>query len=368
MLTKGALSFALLAVVGADTLCHAQGRKWAVVVGIGTYAHPKWNLPCPTGEANAVRKRLLGCGELVESPFGKPGTDNPGDSTRGELKCLIDHLATKANIQSVLTEWLPSHVRPEDAVLIVFGGHGARGPDLPPKDEHDGFDEYIVPYDAEPLGRTIDFSTAIRDDDFGAWVNNLKCRLVTVVFDSCYGGGAARTRSVGPLLKDIGDSDDFSEDLERGVRGKAVFVLSGCQAYERAWDGLFTPLFLEVFAEDRPDLSDRQHLEALKRVVSARSEGSQTIIVIDHAKTDEPRPLSEFFCCVPQRGRPEIAITLVPPYDETGGPGRDYDIEGRVSGVEDPTDLRVVVYAFTETYWYVQPDVANPFTAIGPDG
>lgn len=60
---------------------------------------------------------------------------------------------------------------------------------------------------------------------------------------------------------------------------------------------------------------------------------------------------------------PKIAITVLPPYDEKGGPNRMKDIEGTASVPGDCQDCRVVLFARTDT-WYVQPYIRSPYTKI----
>jgi hypothetical protein len=65
-------------------------------------------------------------------------------------------------------------------------------------------------------------------------------------------------------------------------------------------------------------------------------------------------------------GKPAIRVTVVPPYDRTGGPQSATAIAGEALGV-DPRYYRVVVYAET-TAWYVQPFDYAPFTNIESNG
>ena len=63
---------------------------------------------------------------------------------------------------------------------------------------------------------------------------------------------------------------------------------------------------------------------------------------------------------------PAVRITQVPRVG-SGGPEETTPISGEVSGW-GVSGARVVLYAFTEDGWYVQPYTENPITEIGPDG
>ena len=61
-----------------------------------------------------------------------------------------------------------------------------------------------------------------------------------------------------------------------------------------------------------------------------------------------------------------VDITEVPP----AGKGEDpmATISGSVEGIAEPQQYRVVVYAFSDSVWYVQPQADQPFTMIQPSG
>ena len=59
---------------------------------------------------------------------------------------------------------------------------------------------------------------------------------------------------------------------------------------------------------------------------------------------------------------PKVTIVGIPPAGE-GGPGRTEPISGTAVG-PDIRDLRVVIYAYAGTQWWVQPTAASPMTPI----
>jgi hypothetical protein len=62
---------------------------------------------------------------------------------------------------------------------------------------------------------------------------------------------------------------------------------------------------------------------------------------------------------------PTIKIVQVPAAG--GSPDSTASISGRVHGLRNPHEFRVVVYARTD-HWYVQPSEDSPLTPIQPDG
>lgn len=63
---------------------------------------------------------------------------------------------------------------------------------------------------------------------------------------------------------------------------------------------------------------------------------------------------------------PVVRVTEVPPAGE--GPTSRGAIGGTVEGLQDPQQYKIVVYAFTDNKWYVQPVADQPLTDITPDG
>jgi hypothetical protein len=64
-----------------------------------------------------------------------------------------------------------------------------------------------------------------------------------------------------------------------------------------------------------------------------------------------------------QAPTPQVKITGVPPAKD-GNPRDMYRISGEVTGVQQPKDYAVVIYAFAGGQWWVQPYDYQPKTAI----
>ena len=167
-------------------------------------------------------------------------------------KVFVGKEASRKNLQSAVTEWLPSISRPGDTVVIYFSGHGAQIAD-DNGDEADDLDEMLIPCDAvdvdclfaraklleekKPVDaeanrrfdaawnalqragiRTINQrnyrqangvlmrATAVSDDLFARWLQALSGRRVIVLLDSCFSGGFA--------TREKGLSEEESESTE----------------------------------------------------------------------------------------------------------------------------------------------------------
>lgn len=245
------------------------GRRVAVFFGISKYIYsPQFEEVYGEGASMDLSVGHLDALTLAEKfrDFGK----------LDEMKVFIDGDASRANMEAVLTEWLPSVTQPGDTVFFFYSGHGGTLPD-DNGDEKDGLDEtlctadYMTPdviasmlqraesgalslsdedktrlarlvkvyQDAEAAGQDpvamLQRAAQVTDDAFGRWLQRLDGRKVVVVLDSCHSGGLAQDKSLGRR----GPSFDFLDgEIVRlkdiGYQGHAM--LSAAAADELAWE------------------------------------------------------------------------------------------------------------------------------------
>ena len=147
-----------------------------------------------------------------------------------EVEVCTNEQVTKANMERLITQWLPSITKPGDTVVIFYSAHGGQIED-DNGDEKDNQDEVLIPYDTVDLftmmqliderkrgelpteleGRVqelVDVAiaagedasaqhnalvryTGVSDDLFGRWLQRLSGRQVIVILDACHSGGFA---------------------------------------------------------------------------------------------------------------------------------------------------------------------------------
>src|SRR5688572_21861625 len=103
-------------------------ERWAVVVGISSYADKSLNLNFAARDA----ERLV---EVLKSPTGGAFEEN-------QICQLIDEDATTAALTRALRSFLKKP-GPDDLVLLYFACHGTPDPDRPKQ-------VYLVTHDADP--------------------------------------------------------------------------------------------------------------------------------------------------------------------------------------------------------------------------
>ena len=206
---------AVLALAGSLLLCgctdlftgdnDAGKQNWAVIVGISNYQSTALNLKWADEDAldfyDALRR-------------GKGWETD-------KITLLTNSSATKDAIKSAIAG-LAKRVSADDQVVFYFSGRGSYGPDLPPFDEADGLDEYLVPYDALLASPARDVS----DDEIETLLSALPTNNVLIILDTGFAGGrsavgvpsarekcivrAASGRAVSP-----GSVDGMGHDLAR---------------------------------------------------------------------------------------------------------------------------------------------------------
>lgn len=158
-----------------------SGKKWALLVGISEYPQStRWN---EIHGANDV--------ELLQAPLKNQGFS---------VTALTNSQATHDNIIKNLKA-LEGKVQPGDIVYLHFSTHGQPFEDGlkgEAKDEgNDGWDESIVPYDANK--RYSDSYTGenhLTDDELKVYTDKLRKKLGTsyvyVVLDACHAGSSSQ--------------------------------------------------------------------------------------------------------------------------------------------------------------------------------
>lgn len=189
-----------------------QPRRFAVLIGISSYASPKIrDLSVCHEDAKAMKS------VLVE----KCGVDN------SDCWLLLNKQATMERVRELFCDVLPDRTRAGDVIFIYWSGHGGRCADEG-GDEADGFDEYLPVYDSE----RFDMSTMLMDDTFGRWIQGLDGRKIVVVLDTCHSGGQAnRAKGLQPPNAMEGTpfdfvGNEFSRVKDIGQDGTAIVASS----------------------------------------------------------------------------------------------------------------------------------------------
>jgi len=234
----------------------------ALVVGVSDYTDVN-DLTYARSDAEAFARWLIDAGVSADSITLL--LDEAGELE--DLGLQYD-TATLSRFRAGLG-WLRKQAKPDDLVFVYFAGHGYQGED-DDGDEADGVDEFLVLHDTM---RSAVEETALRDDEFGAFLDRVGSDHVMVVFDSCHSGGQSRSLSSGS--RPLGDTFDLFNDFS--LDGKLILAAARedqeALEHEGLGHGLFTHFLLQGLEGDADLDSDyRITAEELHAYVSTEVE------------------------------------------------------------------------------------------------
>lgn len=218
-----------------------SATKRALLVGISEYpeyktADASWQ---PIHGANDV--------ELISETLKGQGF---------KITNVLNSNATASNIRKAMKN-LQTETRAGDIVYLHFSGHGQPFEDLD-GDEDDGWDESIIPYDAQKVYVKGQYEGAnhITDDELHSYFQKLMSKvgpsgLVCVVIDACHAGGTSRgeedeedtflrgtKKGFSPNAKDyhprINTKGSF-QIAKKADQGDAI-VLEACRSYQSNYE------------------------------------------------------------------------------------------------------------------------------------
>lgn len=164
--------------------CSVEAKKRALLIGISDY--PKVEI------ANASWNKIHGANDVFL-------LSHTLQEQRFDVQMLVNSQATAFNIRKALKS-LVGQVTKGDLVYVHFSCHGQPFEDLS-GDEDDGWDESVVPYDAQRIfNKNYQGERHILDDELERYINTIRTNVgysgfVYVVLDACHMGGASRSES-----------------------------------------------------------------------------------------------------------------------------------------------------------------------------
>lgn len=255
---------------GAGAASHKAGpRKLALLIGIGHYyqlAAGHGQRPWPILH---VKEEMEEYRQVLIRDYGFGAHD---------VHILLEEQATAANIRAAVKQHLLDQAGPGDIVLFHYSGHGQQIPDQEDpvhRDEPDGLDESLVPYDALNQSVAEGVAKNIRDDEVDEWLETLAGRMsesgklsghVTVTLDTCFSGAATRglftargrpwdvnTDGPLPLLQQSLSNEGPVRLLgTRRVSRPNVVVMAASRSDQSAWEkdgrGVFTRHWVRLLA------------------------------------------------------------------------------------------------------------------------
>ncbi|MGH7799746.1 MAG: caspase family protein [Thermodesulfobacteriota bacterium] len=226
--------------------------KYALVVGINRY---KNNIQ-PLKHAS---KDALDFYSFLVNPRG-------GNFRKENVILIRDENATRDAVSEKL-DWIRSHAKENDLVLLYFSSHGT------PPDKFGGV--HIVTYDSEVKPRQRIWETSITGDILREFIQGVMAKRLIVIINACYSNGAysqiagflpsgskslgeegygiSKEYMAGRLLGAKGIvPDEPTSPQDSGLQnGWGIVLISASDAGEESWEsdilqsGIFTYYFLQ---------------------------------------------------------------------------------------------------------------------------
>jgi uncharacterized caspase-like protein len=253
------------------------GQLYILTIGVDEYANPVHNLKYAVADSAQIAKSLGEEQETIEYL--------DGGYLRTEILTLTNEMATKENILNALkflarregkegeeeekeeVEDLPvpptpefyqvEPLRPQDALIIHFSGHGTAADNHFYLIPHDGFPTENSLNPKEKLQKTL--AQSISDLELQAGLEKIDAGKIILIIDACNSGQAleAEEKRRGPMN---------SRGLAQLAYEKGIYVLAASQSFQAALEveklghGLLTYSLLEGLekadAKKRGVLSD----------------------------------------------------------------------------------------------------------------
>jgi hypothetical protein len=221
-----------------DTVSTDGTEYWALLVAVGVYLnHPEMDRPSMLVEVDDVYNSLLASDNWQSSHIRKITGEN-------------------ANLENILSglQWLAKMDDGDDISLVYITTHGGTLiTDIPPRDEADGKDECLIPYEGFD-----DPTKFIWDDELVFLLNLLESKGICVIIDSCYSGGfndQSFTNEISKLIahtftriKNLVDNYNSAlwvKDFSKDISGNNRVVLMACKEDEVSYGSDFSKYIAE---------------------------------------------------------------------------------------------------------------------------
>lgn len=224
--------------IDKNTICTDGTEYWALLVAVGVYLnHPEQDRPGMLIAVEDVYNSLLASENWESSHIRKITGEN-------------------ANLENILSglQWLIKMDDSDDISLVYITTHGSFLPiDIPPRDEADGKDEILIPYEGFD-----DLTKFIWDDELVFLLNLLESKGICVIIDSCYSGGfndrsfvKEKSSPIGHIFSKVKTIVEryhsvlWGKDFSNDVSGNGRMVLMSCREEELSFGSYFSEFIAE---------------------------------------------------------------------------------------------------------------------------
>ena len=245
----------LLIVLALCTLVHAEGKRYAILVGIDRYERPDINpLRCAVADAHAL------AGAFRELQYDKVFELTSNDAGS-------DDYPNRVNVLFRL-DWLRQRVKPEDTVVFFFAGHGVQQEDKSVKEPP----VFLLTKESDARSLVTLTNSACPASEITRILNQMQARRILVVYDACRSNVRAdRGAADNPMSLDLARKLTPAQSDTRSCLVTLFSCSPGQRAYESASHGYFTASLLRGLSA-KPPVTLQNLLDDLPKAVSAAAD------------------------------------------------------------------------------------------------
>lgn len=245
----------LLIVLALCTLVHAEGKRYAILVGIDRYERPDINpLRCAVADAHAL------AGAFRELQYDKVFELTSNDAGS-------DDYPNRVNVLFRL-DWLRQRVKPEDTVVFFFAGHGVQQEDKSVKEPP----VFLLTKESDARSLVTLTNSACPASEITRILNQMQARRILVVYDACRSNVRAdRGADDNPMSLDLARKLTPAQSDTRSCLVTLFSCSPGQRAYESASHGYFTASLLRGLSA-KPPVTLQNLLDDLPKAVSAAAD------------------------------------------------------------------------------------------------
>jgi len=212
-----------------------QATRVGLFVGVNKFEAAESKHP-----ANNERFRM-GAELMAQTMIDRGGLD------RQKTKTLVGEQATRDNIETAITRWLPSVTQPGDTVFIFYAAHGAliKNVDGTKPDGKDGvLTTYNNGFQSQKLSEDDWDAQArqhfISDGALARWLQELPGRQIALIISSCHAGSMIDAKLLAKFA---------SREAARvkGISALNVTVLASCAPDESTLSDPKKPVWLATY-------------------------------------------------------------------------------------------------------------------------
>lgn len=200
---------------------------FALVIGIGTYAIPKFNVPITAQDAKEVAK-------VLKDP------DNCGYPAQ-QVTLLNDADATHDSILQEL-DAIAQQVSDSDTFFLFYSGHGEYGTD--------GY--YLTTHDTQLENKKVVTGTGISEKELLEKLRAIKAKRTFLFFNACHSGEIS-PRSLGDEEPEENTGSNIPDRLSTALlgTGEGRVVITACRETQKSY---FSPkedltIFADILSE-----------------------------------------------------------------------------------------------------------------------